>query len=395
MPHAGVEFTFGDRGGGVVWIEPQPDGKVRVLHNGRPGPAFQEVSTVSLSPDGLHHAYGRRVGEQWQLVMDGTEGPVLPDLGYVAYSPDSAHIAYSARVGETFQFFVDGKVRRSGPADYLGKSFSAESKKLVLLEPADGENARLVVLDVASQASWEISDHVTQWTTSADKTRCAAVARVDGGERVLVFEVDRPERVRRGRTYERVASVDFGSDGYPLGYYALRKGETLFVVEEDEIPLEKGEALIGGAAPRWGERGFGALVKLRGKVTFRQFMTGAAPPEPAYEDAYGLTYGGDGRLHAYAARRGASWFVVANGKEGPPFEVVRPPEFSPDGRFLVYRARREAKRFVVIADPDARTLRELPAYEQVFDVHFTADGRSIAYGVKDGRELAWKVEPLP
>jgi hypothetical protein len=28
----------------------------------------------------------------------------------------------------------------------------------------------------------------------------------------------------------------------------------------------------------------------------------------------------------------------------------------------------------------------------VFPVQFTADGKSIAYGVKDGRQLAWKVE---
>jgi hypothetical protein len=32
------------------------------------------------------------------------------------------------------------------------------------------------------------------------------------------------------------------------------------------------------------------------------------------------------------------------------------------------------------------------AYEQVFPVQFTADGKSIGYGVKDGQQLAWKVQ---
>jgi hypothetical protein len=129
-------------------------------------------------------------------------------------------------------------------------------------------------------------------------------------------------------------------------------------------------------------------------VTFRQFRTDPAPPEKAYDDAAALVYAPGGRAHAYVARRGEVWFLVVNGKEGPPFESVRPPAFSPDGKVLVYRARRAGKRFVVVADLAGKTLRELPAHEQVMDVHFTADGRSLAYGVKDGSRLAWEVEPL-
>jgi len=39
-------------------------------------------------------------------------------------------------------------------------------------------------------------------------------------------------------------------------------------------------------------------------------------------------------------------------------------------------------------------IRRHPSYEMVFPVVFTADGKSVAYGVKDGRKLIWKVEKL-
>jgi Tol biopolymer transport system component len=85
---------------------------------------------------------------------------------------------------------------------------------------------------------------------------------------------------------------------------------------------------------------------------------------------------------------------VVNGTEGPPFDRVVTPTFSPDGKRVAYRARKDGRRFVVLADANGRTLRQLAANEQVFPVRFTADGRAITYGVKDGRRLAWKVEPL-
>jgi len=79
-----------------------------------------------------------------------------------------------------------------------------------------------------------------------------------------------------------------------------------------------------------------------------------------------------------------------SGKEVPVFGQVVTPMFSPDRKFLVYRARKDAKRFVVVAG----AIRQHPAYEQVFLVVFTADGKSVAQGVKDGNKLIWKVEKI-
>ena len=50
--------------------------------------------------------------------------------------------------------------------------------------------------------------------------------------------------------------------------------------------------------------------------------------------------------------------------------------------------------FFVVADASGKTIRQHPAYGQVLQPVFTADGKSVAYGVKDGNRLIWIVEKL-
>ncbi len=45
-------------------------------------------------------------------------------------------------------------------------------------------------------------------------------------------------------------------------------------------------------------------------------------------------------------------------------------------------------------DANGKTITQHPSYEQVFQPVFTADGKSVAYGVKNGNKLIWKVENL-
>jgi hypothetical protein len=137
----------------------------------------------------------------------------------------------------------------------------------------------------------------------------------------------------------------------------------------------------------------GIFVLSGDTVRLHQSFAAGALDELAPGGGDDLAYSSAG-VYAYATSRGEQHYVVVGGKEGPPFDRVVTPSFSPDGRAVVYRARKDGKRFVVVADLDGKTIRQHAAYEQVFPVRFTADGKSVAYGVKDGRRLAWKVEPL-
>jgi hypothetical protein len=132
----------------------------------------------------------------------------------------------------------------------------------------------------------------------------------------------------------------------------------------------------------------------KGGYYFHQVFAAAGGKPVKYDEASTPLYAPDGSRAAFIAKRGKRIFMVVNGRECPAYDIVVSPQFSPDGRFLVYRARKDGKRFVVVADADGKTLREHPQYEMVFPVVFTDDGKSVAYGVKDGQKLVWMVERL-
>jgi len=91
---------------------------------------------------------------------------------------------------------------------------------------------------------------------------------------------------------------------------------------------------------------------------------------------------------------GPRQFYVVNGNEGPSFDKVLPPMFSPDGSYVVGRVKMGGSRFIVVLNLKGEVVRQLPSYEFVSEPVFTADGKSVAYGVMDGKKLIWKVDKL-
>lgn len=389
-----TELVFAELGGGVAWIAGTP-GALRVAHGGRAGNPYAELGPIVLSADGRRCAHAARAGETWRMVVDGEEGPPFARVGPPAFSPDGSRVAYEAERAGAWHLVVDGAPGRGGRARYPWHGFGADGSRLAFLEAFDDEGwGRLVVRELASGRETVVEPAASTVVANAARTRLAAIARRDGRQHVVTVALDAPERVARGPAFDAVHALAFGPDGASVGYRAERGGEQLAVLEGREERLAPGDDTFGPPVVRPGG-GLGAIVVSGGGVRLRQFLAEGEVSEPAVGGAEGLVYSGDGRSRAYAASQGGKGFVVANGRRGPEFDRVVSPAFGPDGRTLVYRARQAGKRFVVVADAEGRTLRQHPPYEQVFPVRFTADGRSIAYGVRDGRRLAWKVEPLP
>jgi hypothetical protein len=393
VPASEIQFQFGARGGGVAYGFERA-GRSQVFHNGRPGKEYDGVGAIAVSPDGRRCAYGARVGEAWHMVVDGVE----ESRGHASiqaplFSPDGAHLAYQALDGERRYLVVDGVASGGTTTRYRGYGFSADGTRLAFITDADDrDRGKLVVSDLGFKDQTVIDASASGLRVSEDASAVAAIASSGGKQQVVSVRFERPGDVRRGAPGDAVSGLVFGPGGSGPAYVMQRAGERYVVLADREEPLAEGEPQ-GLPAVADDGRSLGLLVASSGGVGLRRFFGESGPAGASYEEAEGLVAGADG-TYAFAARRADGWFVVVGGHEGPVFDRVVTPTFSPDGRYVVYRARKEGRRFVVVAGLDGKTVRQHPYYDQVFPVRFTADGRSVGYGVKDGRQLAWKVEPL-
>jgi hypothetical protein len=385
--------VFNPLGRGVAHIA-EKQGKSFVVYNGKAGRPYQRIGRVVLSPDGRRVAYEALVNDKWRMVVDGTEGDSFDEVDGPVFSPDSQNVAYRAKRREKWHIIV-GEMMDSGSAGHLeAPQFSSDSRKVVYVEVPEGNRkGRLVVSDVALERRDIKEANVGDLLVNADKTRIAAVVAENGHQKVVEFSFAEPAAIKEGRVYDSVSYLAFGAEGGSLSYAADKGSDRFLVLDGREERLPEA-ALVAFPVIRPDQKGVGAIMAGSEKVFLHQAFYDDGIKERQYDEIDNLVYSQDGKLRAYAARKGKRWSIVVNGKDGPAFDRVVSPTFSPDGSFLVYRAREDGVRFVVVADANGTTISQHPAYEQVFQPVFTADGTSIAYGVKDGNKLVWKVEKL-
>jgi rRNA maturation protein Nop10 len=390
-----LEVAFASRGGGVAYTVGVGE-RVYVVFNGHRGISYESTGPVELSPDGSHYAYRALANEKWRLVLDGKEGVPFDSIMEPKFSPDGRHLAYRALRGERWHLVVDATVNSGTAMRYRLHEFSGDSAHIAYLETVDEATgtARLLVSDLSLEKERTVESSVTDMALSADRTSAAAIARGDAGtQRVIQFAFARPEVVARGAEYAKIHKLAFASGSSALAFVGERQGRLYGVYNGQE------EILPGGATADVpvvnGARGVvGVLLSVPEGVYLYEMFRNSGRVGSLYDEAEWLSYSADGAYSAFAARKGQTWCVVVNGEDGPRFDRVVTPRFSPDGKHLVYRARKDGKRFVVVAEASGAVLREHPSYEQVFDAQFTPDSKAVAYGVKDGKQLAWKVEGL-
>ena len=389
------KILINEQGRGSVYVAYQNDTAYVVL-NGRSGKVYSKIDNLSLSPDGQRAAYGITVNEKRAIVLDGKEGTFYKDVWDPIFSLDGRHIAYIAQVGDMSHIVVDDRITEEAyPSVFSGSPvFSGDSSKVAYhLVPGENRKGRLIInsLDLKKQKAWECNNEVL--ITNRDKTRIAAVNSVNGKERVLNINFSQPDEVKEGPVFDEISNVNFGADGASLSYVAVKGGKRYLVLNDKEELLPDGD-LREPPVIRPDAKGAGVLLVTADGFYLHQAFMGKASNTKKYQEAAGLVYNKDCSQLAFIARAAKNIFMVVNGKDGPLFDMIVKPMFSPDGKLLIYRARKDGKRFVVVADQNGKVVREHPRYEMVFDTTFTADGKSVAYGVKDGDKLVWKVESL-
>jgi WD40 repeat protein len=398
-PTSDMVIEISKDGSGVAYVAKIGE-RFTVVHNGKAGKLYDLIETYTLivSPDGQRVAYGAKNGDTSYVVVDGTEKGPFADRGRIAFSPDSKHVGYDAKIGNKWYMYVDN-IRNDGALQYFDRSvFNSDSSKITYLEVIDVSGVyRLITSDLKFKQNMALTIADTAYTVNAEKTRVAAVEKKQTKWNVISFDYDHPDKIKSGASYDDIKLLTFSEKGTSLAYVAVKDGKSYIVLDGKEELLPEGE-YPWPFVIRPDNKGVGIfIVHTKGKMTsayLHHAFTQGGKQNKTYKEGAHLTYSKDGKHHAYVAIQNEKFTIVVNGKEGPFFERVVTPHFSPDGKFLVYRARQDNKRFVVIADLNGTILKRLPSYERVFDTTFTADGSSVAYGVKDGNQIMWKVEKL-
>ncbi len=389
-------IDFSAIGAGVAVVQ-ESAGKVRVALNGKPGKPYQSIGTMALSPDGRRVAYNALDNDKWRIVVDEKEYSTEGEIGSPVFSPDSRHVAYESRVDNRWRIIIDEDKYLQSQRGYFyrDKFFSSDSKNIITVENME-HNGNIYRIAVSSLTLKQLSVINVQGKNlgfNKEKTMMAFIEEKKGQQRLAMCDVGRLDDGKYGPRYDYIIRYAFTEAGDAIVYIAERAKKRYLVMNGKEVEIPN-KGMIEHLTARPDKDAAVLVMNSHDGSYLYQSVHNKTTKGKVYEEIAHLIYNKDASSHVYVAKKGKKVFIVANGKEGPAFDMVVSPIFSPDNKFVLYRARKDGKRFVVVADTRGKTITQHPSYEQVFQPVFTADGKSVSYGVKDGNKLIWRVEKL-
>jgi roadblock/LC7 domain-containing protein len=377
---------FSELGGGVAYSVHRATYSY-VVHNGAAGQHYPAIGEIALSPDGKRNAYAVLTNGTWNMLVDNVPGKPFNAIKSPVFSPDGKHIAYKALSGEKWYLVVDDISNNGTDTRITEVHFNADSTHVAYIDTVNDQNiGQLVVSDIMFKNPHVLLHDVSHSIVNSPKNRLVGIKVSGSAYSAFSMDFSPTAKISYSGKYKNIQRLVFDNDDtYPV-YAAYKDGKNIIVNNSQENMLPP-VTLIDD--PVVCKNKTSALVTDNKSV----FMFPNEHASP-YIEANGLVYNDNCTSFAYTARSANQWILVTSRGTGEPFDKIVTPKFSPDGRFVIYRARSEGKRFIVIADNSGKTVKKIQPFELVYDVIFTEDGKSIAYGVKDGSKLIWRVDPI-
>lgn len=388
---------FSEKGRGVVYAAKNEKGSY-LVHNGRSHRPYDAIGDFVVSPNGTSVAYGARTGKRWTVLVDGKEGKWFDEVGIPVFSPDGRHIAFEARKGNRWVIVLDYKESKACESYYEKPIFSYDSKRLLRIENTmDGMIKRFIIsdLDFSDEKTLELRGRL--FVSAPDKRRFAFVEELKEGKRLVEFDIDNPQGLKRGDFYDEISYISFGDDRVSIAYAAAKGKERYLILNGRKAVLPEGD-LLSLPVIRPDGRVVGIFIGKEKEMSLYQFFYGdriEIKKGKAHESASDLVYSGDSSQFAYLIREGKGIYAVIGGRKVGRYDMIVTPVFSPDGRCLLYRARDKGKRFVEVrSTKTGRLVKRGPFYERVFELHFSEDGKRFFYGALERNRLLLVTDSL-
>jgi len=371
-----------------------------VVVNGEEGPRYEYIAEagISFSLDSRSLAYVAGNAEGMFVVLDGKKLKAYQSIKDAppVFSPDGTRLAFAAtEAGREFVVEYRPEVQ-GGPdviaaarkfkgysttstGDYIeGKRYDTVDAGTVRYSP-DGSMLVFTVraggkcLLVAGNTEGRAYDEIVPPVFGPDGRKFVYFARSGGLWRVV-------SDGKEGREYRYIIrdSLSLLADGTPV-YAASTKGGYVLVTGDTEGPPEID---IKGVTVHRKTGMIAYSIKTGGK--WRVIAGGKG--QEAYDQVGGhIIFSPDGGNVAYAARRGSDWFMVEDGVETGPYEMVaeRSIIFSQDGARTAFIARVGEGMYAPVLD--GRTLE--PSESVPGELVFSPDGAHLAsIGVKGRKQ---------
>jgi Tol biopolymer transport system component len=383
------------------------DGTVRIIHDGREGPAFSTAVGRNrylfpvLSPDGARCAYTADVDGGQCVVVDGTVGWTHKSVGPLYFSPDGRHLAYVAtlRLVPGKRLFVDGVpgptfdeiTIPTGPYEegrYREGPFSPDGRRtLYVATQGSKEHA---VIDGQPGPPY---DQIYGLQFSPDSRRTAYRGAAGGTWRAVLDGREGPAE-EMPNLYNLNPHFYWSPDGSRLAYEARRGGRTRMVVDGQDGPeydymmeiffSERHRGCVFSQDSR--HYAYAATCQPKDAAEYSFVVLDGRVVGTGYEatDFRDLRFEGD-RLF-YFARRGGKRLISLDGVEGPEFDALGSVQFTKTGGRLTYNGRRDDAWFTVEGGSERPAPADyLPPCQGPWGIPV---GAHLAYQTRKGRGYA-------
>ena len=288
--------------------------KQRINYKGIDGNKFDYINenSINFSSDGVSLAYSAQKDNKHLIVFNGDESTPYDEVGFPVMSPDGQDIAFWA-VGNK-KVYVVNEGRESEPYDNINSIFFSRNGKHIAWH-AVRNGKHFMVIDGDEKEKYDLI-HSPCFSTEGNHLAYAVELShgkdEDESEQCVVLDG------KKQKEFETIieGSILFSHDGKELAYKAEEHDEFFMVVNDKEGKHYSDVLQVTSVFSNDNSR-FAYVAEVNSK----RMVNADGLESSSYNNVYSIAFGPQKTI-AFAANRSNKDFVVVDGQESRPYEMI-------------------------------------------------------------------------